>query len=442
MLPLNRNERTPQNKLVGMRIAFGEATWDDLGDGDMGYVFQPDVGFRWDQDELWLATEKGVDVDALIDCVEQIEDQLGGPDSVRDQFGIFRGSGHAYLGLTAQSRIDPRVTLNFTPTSVDGSPVSAYFEWYLREGDVLPTDDAELETEFARLAGISLAPDAEAPAFLPAYEDAARALAGMPLVEDDRREAFLERLFRLEKTLGAGYREAENAALLAEWSLMTEDDAGKQVKDALRGLKSKLGARDGGDVEFDSRTGVYSASYRAPQYFEDRRGEEDDDDPTFVGFAKVKKIVDAAMSGLSYGVETEVSGEEKAWFSVTVRVLDADELGEARITEDELDPDDDADPRPREAEGKYSVLVSKMAHGGYTFSVRGPDGGIYAAPGGSSVKSAIDAAVKYLPQDARKWVADKQGGKLPCYYHDGRGDPLKKLKDAVVESRQRKRSAA
>lgn len=328
MLPLNRNERTPQNKLSGMRIAFGEASWGDVGDGTEGYVFAPNVGFKWEQDEGWLASEKGVDVDALLDCVEQVEEQLGGPDSTRDQYGIYRSSGHSYIGLTAQSRQDPRITLHFTPTSVDGSMVTAYFEWYLREGDMLPTDDAELEVEFARLAGVSLADDPEAVPTLPTWEDAAHALARMDLVEEGRREAFLDRIYRLEKTLGVGYRDAERAALLSEWTAMTA----LTERDMMRALN----------------------------------------------------------------------------------------------------PDDDADPRPREVEGEYSLLISKMNNGQYSFSLRGPDGGTYDAPGGATVKAAIDAGVKQLKGDALEFVKDEQDGRLLCYVRDG--DAVKKLKDVVVES--------
>jgi len=91
---------------------------------------------------------------------------------------------------------------------------------------VLPTDDDELEKEVARMAGVDLTDPVALPAMLPAYEDAASRLLGMPLVEDSRREAFLERLWRFEKTLAKGYRDDERNALLSEWKTLTVTEGG------------------------------------------------------------------------------------------------------------------------------------------------------------------------------------------------------------------------
>lgn len=220
MLPLTRNERTPQDKVAGMRIAYGQASWGEMEGGGEGYVFPGDKGFVWEQDENWLRDARDIQVDALIDCIRQVEEQLGSPDSTRDRFGLFPTAGHSYLGLVTRSRVDERVCMTFTPTAVEASDVSAYFEWYLDDRVDPTVDPQEMAAEVLSLAQI--APD-EAPQVaesLPGYQEAGQHLMTLESVSDGRREAFLERLWRLEKTLGKGLALEERRQLLAEWKSM------------------------------------------------------------------------------------------------------------------------------------------------------------------------------------------------------------------------------
>lgn len=229
MIPYSVHDQLPQNKYSGFLVAFAQGVWGELEDGESGFVF-PGEGntFTWAHDPNYLELEKGISEDALMDCVEQIEDQLGSPSDQRMRFGLLKGGGQAYIGIAVKSRLDPRITCNYTPTSnyPTQAPVEGYFEWYVAEQSGVADPEAFL-SNFEMLAGVDpVAGGDVTPEDLPDYEEACHKLFHLT-INESQKQRFLQRLWDYRKTLAPGFRSEVKRDLMKEWNTFTKvDDEG------------------------------------------------------------------------------------------------------------------------------------------------------------------------------------------------------------------------
>lgn len=225
MFPFSVHQQLSQNKYQGFLVAFAQGVWGEMEDGGVGFVF-PGEGntFTWAHDENYLQQEKGVTEEALMDCVEQIEEQLGSPKDQRQRYGLMKGGGQAYVGIAVQSRVDPRIICNFTPTSnyPTQSPVEGYFEWYVRDQSNTVNDTEDFLSYFEKRAGVDPQAGGDmTPAELPDYEEACHRLHHLD-INESRKQAFLQRLWDLRKTVAKGYQESWKKELMKEWKTLTE----------------------------------------------------------------------------------------------------------------------------------------------------------------------------------------------------------------------------
>lgn len=224
MFPISVHDQLPQDKLSGLLVAFAQGIWGQLEDGSEGFTFPDEAhAFTWSHDQNYLEQEHGVTEEALMDCVEQFEEQLGSPDEVRRQFGLMKGAGQAYIGLTVTSRLDPRIVCSYTPTSHNGPTVEGYFEWYVKDqtNSTIGTDDTFL-SNFEVLGGVPAEQELVLPPTLPSYEEACLRLAAMSHVTESAKHRFLQRLWDLRKTIAAGYQNEVRRDLLGQWTGMLE----------------------------------------------------------------------------------------------------------------------------------------------------------------------------------------------------------------------------
>ena len=248
MFPFSVHDQLPQSKLSGLLVAFAQGVWGQLDDGSEGFVFPEETNsFTWAHDQGYLETEHGVTEEALMDCIEQIEQQLGNPDQVRSQFGLLKGAGQAYLGLVVTSRLDPRLVCSYTPTSNYQSPVEAYFEWFLKNqsGDTIGTDDDNFMANFDAIAGVQEPAEHDLEPELPDYEEACHRLHHLTISEG-RKQNFLQRLWDFNKTIAPGYRDAVHEELLREWQDMTQVDdllTADDLKEVTEGLADVWGKK-------------------------------------------------------------------------------------------------------------------------------------------------------------------------------------------------------
>lgn len=222
MFPFSVHDQLPQNKYQGFLVAFAQGVWGQMEDGSEGFVF-PGEGntFTWAHDENYLQTEKGVTEEALMDCVEQIEAELGSPKDIRQRYGLMKGGGQAYVGVAVTSRVDPRIVCNFTPTSnyPTQAPVEGYFEWYVRDQADTVLDTEDFLSYFEKRAGIDPQAGGDmTPTALPDYEEACQHL-GRLTISESRKQSFLQRLWDLRST-ARGYQEQVQRELMKEWKAM------------------------------------------------------------------------------------------------------------------------------------------------------------------------------------------------------------------------------
>lgn len=221
MLPFAVQDQLPQNKLSGLLVAFAQGIWGQLEDGSEGFVFPEEGnGFTWAHDKNYLMQEHGVSEEALMDCIDQFEAQLGSPSDVRQRFGLMKGAGQVHTGLTVTSTLDPRIVCSYTPTSNYQSPVEGYFEWYLKDqtNDAIGSD-GEFLSRFELMAGVDSVAGGDLKPELPSYEEASHRLVDLE-VSESRKFSFLQSLWDLRKTIAPGYQESTKKRLMKEWTSM------------------------------------------------------------------------------------------------------------------------------------------------------------------------------------------------------------------------------
>lgn len=140
-----------QGKIYGRAIARGIAQWIE----GTGYVFLQEKihGDKLDRTarkkeakergepafslERTDMAKRGVTMDALLDCVDQLE-EAGNPLQLRDSLGLQPYGGHSHTGLVITSRKDKKITCAITTNS--GKQEADYdvmFEWYYDEDSAL-----------------------------------------------------------------------------------------------------------------------------------------------------------------------------------------------------------------------------------------------------------------------------------------------------------------
>lgn len=117
-----------QNKIVGRLCAMGRAQYSPgLLDGP-GYIFTKD-GFHWELDPI-DQDQYGLTMDALIDCVEQLE-KMGSAGELKKSDHIRDKQGWMNTGLVIQSKLDPRICCEVTFVDMDYEKADVNLRWYV-----------------------------------------------------------------------------------------------------------------------------------------------------------------------------------------------------------------------------------------------------------------------------------------------------------------------
>lgn len=212
----------PQNNISGLSIAWGRAKWGEI-DGEEGYVFDEPDSFQITVTPQHL--EKcGVSEDDLMDCVDQIEDEMGDPEKYRPHIGtdmgLFPKSGYSNVGIVIKSRSNDKVTCVFTPTSVVYGEADGYFEWYYDESNMNGYDSlGKFLSDFDKVAGDRTANIMTSP-IVPSYMEASELSVGLNDVERDR---FLTNVWNYHKNVSKGYKQRLEQEILNVCNILHED---------------------------------------------------------------------------------------------------------------------------------------------------------------------------------------------------------------------------
>lgn len=97
-----------QKQLHGRAIAFGRVKWLKYGEkkDQEGYVFNDNNGFGWKVEQQFVKAN-GIVMDALLDCVKQLEEKKAAGEDVKKDY--VPHSGYQHTGIVLTSRIDPRI---------------------------------------------------------------------------------------------------------------------------------------------------------------------------------------------------------------------------------------------------------------------------------------------------------------------------------------------
>lgn len=97
-----------QKQLHGRAIAFGRVKWLKYGEkkDQEGYVFTDNNGFGWKVEKNFLGSN-GIVMDALLDCVRQLEEKKAEGADVKKDY--IPHAGYEHTGIVLTSRTDPRI---------------------------------------------------------------------------------------------------------------------------------------------------------------------------------------------------------------------------------------------------------------------------------------------------------------------------------------------
>ena len=209
MLPL-----TSQQKIQGTEIATGKAKWGDVGDGQLGYVFDNDEDFHWRVNPQ-TAIEMGVSEEDLLDCVDQIEEYYGSHQAVEMAFGMYPDQGYKNVGLVFVSRTNPNVRCFFSPTDSKLGWVG-FFSWYFSKEGKQETLDQFIKS-YDMLSGnrgtnILVSP------VVPKYEEASEYLQTRKDVKSELKEAFLQKVWDFHKNVAPGFKARLGEEIIVEWT--------------------------------------------------------------------------------------------------------------------------------------------------------------------------------------------------------------------------------
>lgn len=133
--------------LGGTLVASGTGLWVYEAENKGHYDFPNESSFRWHQDRYALV-RRGIDEEAMLDCVEQVEKALGAPDWYKTFLGTaddIHGSpippappragytanfGRSYGSLVLRSRKNEKILCVFTPCEFHSGGKDGIFEWY------------------------------------------------------------------------------------------------------------------------------------------------------------------------------------------------------------------------------------------------------------------------------------------------------------------------
>lgn len=203
----------PQNKISGLSIAWGRGRWDEVEDGKQGYVFLHDHDFRYEMTPDFMMKNDITD-EALFDCLEQIEDELGSPGEHRDGLGLFPKAGLTHPGIVVRSRMNPAIICSFAPMSAAGDIDGGFFQWYLDKADTEVAGLVSYMHKFDMMAGNREANIVVSP-IVPSYQEASLKTAN--IMEDDRRERFLNMVWNYHKNVAHGFKKRLGEEILNIW---------------------------------------------------------------------------------------------------------------------------------------------------------------------------------------------------------------------------------
>lgn len=123
-----KNSAPDQEKIQGRLCATGRAKYNSVV-ADGGYIFVKDRGFVWNIDPL-DQDQYGISMDALLDCVEQLE-KMGSVDDIKKADHIRDAQGWLNGGLVIQSKKDPRIVCSVTLVDQEYEDADVTLRWYL-----------------------------------------------------------------------------------------------------------------------------------------------------------------------------------------------------------------------------------------------------------------------------------------------------------------------
>ncbi|MGL4400154.1 MAG: hypothetical protein ACRCXD_09825 [Luteolibacter sp.] len=200
-------------------MASGTGVWVSDDDGINGYYnFPTEDSFRWHQSRYALG-RRGIDEEAMLDCVAQVEEGFKSPDWYRTFMGSVgnaepippapprngwqAGFGRVMAGVTLRSRKNKSILCHFTPTEFYSGNKDGIFEWYEETPednrsamDIIVDMNAKLDGKFS---------DVNSPIFnISAIGAPAQLPKGVPSVEEakswtclpsDLRESFVQKAY-------------------------------------------------------------------------------------------------------------------------------------------------------------------------------------------------------------------------------------------------------
>lgn len=210
----------PTNRISGVKIAAGRATWVTGEDGKGYYNFINSNSFKWfaNPDQL---IAMGIDQQDLLDCVEQAEKQFGAPEEYRPALGLYPDAGYTNIGATYRSKENEKIIAVFTPTSVHGpceAPTDAYFEWYMQEVPEQNADEnlPDFLSYFDAVTGNRVGEYVDTSPVVPGYDEAVETTRGN--MAEDMRERFLQQVWNFHKNVSPGFKQKLGEDILETWS--------------------------------------------------------------------------------------------------------------------------------------------------------------------------------------------------------------------------------
>lgn len=223
----------PQSKLDGLYVAWGRGKWEEIEPGRSGYTFAGDDSFGYLVNPQTLQ-DNGISEEDILDCVEQIEDQLGAPGTYRTSMGLFPASGITHPGIFVRSRTNSHVMCHFSPTSTGFQVADGYFEWFFSKHMGAVDDMGEWLRAFDAMSGSRTTNVTTSPIVVPTYGEASMKAANL---SESAREIFLQKVWDYHRASRIGHKRQLREDILKTWNGLTEGQDDPKPRDILELLK-------------------------------------------------------------------------------------------------------------------------------------------------------------------------------------------------------------
>jgi hypothetical protein len=210
----------PQYSAHGLLLASGIANWDTDEDGVGFYNFTQDQSLKW-RIHPQLIRKMDIIEDDLLDCVEQIEDQIT-PDEfdlLGPKNGFAKGFGVLRPGIKVRSELNDNILCVFTPVSNEYDDVCGYFEWYYAPDSEKATPE-NIQNRMDAVVGSKAYRTFSSPIYnIPSYEEAM--LKAGPVLKENA-DKFGALVWEYHHTHLRGIKDELGAIILKEWKHIVE----------------------------------------------------------------------------------------------------------------------------------------------------------------------------------------------------------------------------